>query len=207
MRAVRDNALTLFFLLLTFLTLLGQALAGLKLERAELVGHEGRPVPGMWDYVTSSEFGVNVLENWQSEFMQFFLFIMATVWLAQRGSAEAKEPGQEGFETPGPSGVRGHVKANGLFLVMLLCFLATWLGQSMTGMREFNQGQRLHGDPQLTWGAYVQHADFWERTLQNWQSEFLAVAAMAIFTVYLRQHGSPESKRLDTPDEANDPTY
>lgn len=207
MKPIRDNALTIFFLALTLLTLVAQAFAGLSVERAELVGHEGKPVPGMLDYVTSSEFGAHVLENWQSEFMQFFLFIMVTVWLAQRGSAEAKEPGKEGLETPGPGGLRGHLRSNGLALVMLACFVATWFGQSLTGLREFNEEQSLHGDPQLTWSAYVTAADFWEKTLQNWQSEFLAVAAMAIFTVYLRQHGSPESKHIDTPASENEPTY
>jgi hypothetical protein len=36
--------------------------------------------------------------------------------------------------------------------------------------------------------------DFWNRTLQNWQSEFLAVGSMAEFSIYLRERGSPESK-------------
>jgi hypothetical protein len=41
--------------------------------------------------------------------------------------------------------------------------------------------------------------DFWDRTLQNWQSEFLAIGAMAIFAVFLRQRGSPESKPVGAP--------
>ena len=36
-------------------------------------------------------------------------------------------------------------------------------------------------------------------TLQNWQSEFLAVGSMAILSVYLRQRGSPESKPVGAP--------
>ena len=51
-----------------------------------------------------------------------------------------------------------------------------------------------HGDGAISWAEYLTRADFWERTLQNWQSEFLAVGSMAIFAVYLRQRGSPESK-------------
>lgn len=46
----------------------------------------------------------------------------------------------------------------------------------------------------VSWLHYLGSADFWERTLENWQSEFLAVDSMAIFAVYLRQRGSPESK-------------
>jgi hypothetical protein len=51
----------------------------------------------------------------------------------------------------------------------------------------------------VSWAGYVTRPDFWEKTLQNWQSEFLAVATMAIFTVYLRQRGSPESKPVGAP--------
>ncbi|MFD6094625.1 DUF6766 family protein [Oerskovia sp. NPDC060338] len=40
--------------------------------------------------------------------------------------------------------------------------------------------------------------DFWGRTLQNWQSEFLAVASMVAFSIYLRERGSPESKHVGT---------
>jgi hypothetical protein len=208
MRALRHNGLTLTFLALMVLCLIGQAIAGLHVERAELVSHHAREVPGLLDYVTSSSYGGHVLENWESEFMQFFMFILATIWLVQRGSAETKAPGDEGSqETWLTQSRQRFLRANGLLLVMFLCFVLTWFGQSMTGWREFNQEQLLHGDPQLTWGAYVQAADFWEKTFQNWQSEFLAVAAMSIFTVYLRQAGSSESKRLDTPHEANEPTY
>ncbi len=35
--------------------------------------------------------------------------------------------------------------------------------------------------------------------MQNWQSEFLAIGVMVIFTVYLRQRGSPESKPVGAP--------
>jgi hypothetical protein len=42
--------------------------------------------------------------------------------------------------------------------------------------------------------------------LQNWQSEFLAVASISLFSVYLRQRGSAESKPVGAPhhDETGD---
>jgi hypothetical protein len=51
----------------------------------------------------------------------------------------------------------------------------------------------------VTWVSFLGQADFWNRTLQNWQSEFLAVATMAAFSIYLRQRGSPESKPVGSP--------
>ena len=77
---------------------------------------------------------------------------------------------------------------------MATIFFASWFGQSVTGWREYNDDQRQHGQAEVSWATYLIRPDFWERTFQNWQSEFLAVGCLAIFTVYLRQRGSPESK-------------
>ena len=49
---------------------------------------------------------------------------------------------------------------------------------------------------------YAVSADFWNRTLQNWQSEFLAVGSMVVLSIYLRQRGSPESKPVGSPHTA-----
>lgn len=54
----------------------------------------------------------------------------------------------------------------------------------------------------VTWGEYVTQPEFWGRTLQNWQSEFLAVASMVVLSVDLRERGSPESKPVGTPHTA-----
>jgi hypothetical protein len=152
-----------------------------------------------------------MLENWQSEYLQFSLFILATIWLYQRGSGESKRPEDLGRESDEQQLVGRHAKhnsprwakqkdwrhslyANSLLLVMAVIFFGSWLGQSLTGWREYNDDQSQHGQPEVAWASYLARADFWERTFQNWQSEFLAVGTMAIFTVYLRQRGSPESK-------------
>ena len=82
---------------------------------------------------------------------------------------------------------------------MSAIFLATWTAQSLSNWTQFNEEQAAHDEPTVSWGAFVLRADFWERTLQNWQSEFLAVGTMAVFTIYLRQRGSPESKPVGAP--------
>ena len=83
---------------------------------------------------------------------------------------------------------------NSLVLAMAAIFLLSWGGQSLNNWRAENGERREHGAPAVSWAEYVSGSDFWERSLQNWQSEFLAVGTMAVFTVYLRQRGSPESK-------------
>ena len=82
---------------------------------------------------------------------------------------------------------------------MFAIFLLSWLAQSLTGWRAYNDEQLDHHAAMIGWGSYLTRSDFWESTLQNWQSEFLAVGTMAVFTIYLRQRGSPESKPVGAP--------
>ena len=46
---------------------------------------------------------------------------------------------------------------------------------------------------------YIRSSQFWFESFQNWQSEFLAIAAMVVLSIHLRQRGSPESKPVDAP--------
>jgi hypothetical protein len=210
-RFLRDNGLSLFFLALFLATACGQSIAGRSAYNEQQLEHGGQAVS--WGrYVTSSHFGQALLENWQSEFLQFMFFIVATVWLVQRGSNESKPIENSGLETEkqqklgphaGPNaprwarfhgGLRRAIYSNSLLLVMSAIFFCSWFGQSVTGWTEYNSEQSDHDQPTVSWGTYLTKGSFWEATLQNWQSEFLAVGTMAIFTVYLRQRGSPESK-------------
>jgi hypothetical protein len=95
---LRDNALGLGFGVLFLGVLVGQALSGLADFNSQQVA-DGLPTVTPADYLTSSSFAVDVMENWQSEYPQFFLYVFATVWLVQRGSSESKVPGDEGVQT------------------------------------------------------------------------------------------------------------
>jgi hypothetical protein len=217
-RFAYDNGLSLFFLAIFLGALIGQAIAGHAAFNDEQVQH-GEQAISLWGYITSSQFGQAVMENWQSEYLQFTLFMLATVWLVQRGSPESKEPGKEGLESdreqrvgkhaePGSPrwakvrGFRNWVFSNSLLIVMVLVFLGSWFAQSVTGWTDFNSEQQAHGDPAVSWWSYIGRAHFWEATLQNWQSEFLAVGSFVILTVYLRQRGSAESKPVGASQEA-----
>jgi hypothetical protein len=215
---LKHNGLSLFFLLLFALALVFQAVAGHADFNEDQIRH-GDPTMSLGRYVVSSEFGTAVLENWQSEYLQFTLFILLTVWLLQRGSPESKEPGKEGLESDkaqrvGPhagerspkwaraTGIRRRLYENSLLIVMGLIWVGSWFGQSVTGVAQYNAERLDHQEIAVSWGEYLTRADFWEKTLQNWQSEFLAVGSMAILAVYLRQRGSPESKPVGAPHHA-----
>ena len=82
---------------------------------------------------------------------------------------------------------------------MTAIFFGTLFAQSVTDWTTYNENQLDHHEQTVSWLTYVTTSDFWEKTLQNWQSEFLAVGTMAAFTIYLRQRGSPESKPVGAP--------
>jgi hypothetical protein len=64
----------------------------------------------------------------------------------------------------------------------------------VTGAAAYNEERLRRLRPPVSWPDHLLSPDFCSRTLQNWQSELLAIASMAILSVYLRQRGSPESK-------------
>ncbi len=219
MRAfLRQNSLSLVFGLLFLGTLAGQALVGHADFNAAQVAHSSDTI-SLWRYIRSSEFGVDVLENWQSEYLQFSLFILGTVWLIQRGSPESKKEEDVGLESAAEQKVGEHADpdsprwaraggwrtrlfSNSLLLVMGTIWLASWLGQSITGRVAYNAERFDHQQAAIGYWQYLVTPDFWNRTLQNWQSEFLAVGSMAVRSIYLRQRGSPESKPVGSPHTA-----
>jgi hypothetical protein len=214
-RFAKENSLSLFFLVIFLLALVGQAIAGHNLYNEEAVTH-GESTISFWRYLSSSDFGNAVMENWQSEYLQFALFALATVWLLQKGSPESKELDKAGTESDADQkvgvwaredsprwakvgGLKTAIYSNSLIIAMALIFFASWFAQSVTGWTDHNSDQHDHGEPRLSWWSYVGSSQFWEATLQNWQSEFLAVGSFAILVVYLRQRGSPESKPVGAP--------
>ncbi|HUR09176.1 MAG TPA: DUF6766 family protein [Nonomuraea sp.] len=218
MKKIKENGLSLAFLVMFLLTLVGQAVAGAALFNDQQLVNGGEPV-SLFKYVTSSDFAVDVAENWQSEYLQFFLFIMLTVWLVQKGSPESKKtdeagPGSDEDQLVGHyarpdspawakvGGTRLRLYSNSLGLVMGIVFVLSWLAQSVAGVASYNSQRLLDLRNPVSWGTYVTSPEFWNRSLQNWQSELLAVLSMVALSIYLRQRGSPESKPVGTPHSA-----
>jgi hypothetical protein len=209
---LKDNGLGLVFGLGFLLALVGQAFAGHADYNDQQISHGAEPI-SLGEYLTSSSFGVDVAENWQSEYLQFSLYAIGTVWLVQRGSPESKKPEDIGLESAADQLIGAHARtgspewakaggwrttlySNSLGLVMGLIFLASWAAQSVAGWAAYNADQLSQRQDPLSWGEYLGAAEFWNRTLQNWQSELLAVGSFAVLAIFLRQRGSPESKRV-----------
>jgi hypothetical protein len=218
MRFVRENSLSIFFLVIFLASLVGQAIAGHAQFNHDQILHHSDAI-SFGRYLTTSQFAADVAENWQSEYLQFTLYILTTVWLLQRGSPESKPLDDAGGESDErqkigryadersprwarTGGWRTRVYSNSLLLVMTTIWLLSWLAQSIAGVSAYNADQLDHQGATLSWFGYLGSSDFWDRTLQNWQSEFLAVGSMAVLSIYLRQRGSPESKPVGTRHDA-----
>ena len=216
--ALRDNGLGLFFAALFLACLVGQSFAGWQALNAEQAA-DGLGQLSWARYVVSTDFAVDVAENWQSEFLQFWVYLMATVWLVQRGSPESKKPDEIGSESdreqkvgphaeedsPRAAGARGPVRwlySHSLALVMGLFFILSWGAQAVAGRASYDEERLRNLQDPVTLPDYLLRADFWSRTLQNWQSEMLAVGTMAVLAVFLRHRGSSQSKPVGASYEA-----
>ncbi|MFJ3519694.1 MULTISPECIES: DUF6766 family protein [unclassified Streptomyces] len=89
--------------------MVGQSVAGHAGFNDQLTA-DGLQRIGLGAYVTTSDFAVDVTENWQSEFLQFFLYIFGTVWLVLRGSPESKELHKIGTESDEQQHLGDHAK-------------------------------------------------------------------------------------------------
>lgn len=213
-RFVRDNSLSIAAVGLFLLIFgVGQTISGFRVFNEDQRAHH-QPVVGFGRYLTSSHFGEATFENWESEFLQMGAYVLLTVRLRQRGSAESKsvngsdevdaDPAahRDDPEAPWPvrrGGVALGVYKHSLSLGFFVLFGLSFLLHAATGARAFSADQAEHGGSAVSTWQYLHRAQFWFESLQNWQSEFLAVASIVMLTIFLRQQGSPESKPVHAP--------
>jgi len=205
---IRGRALTLALLLMFSVTLAGQLIAGFH-EYNEQQDQDGQPRVGPAEYFRTGHPWEATFENWESEFLQMAVFVLLTTRLVQVGSPESRRPGVTELVDVDPRrfavapGVPWPVRRGGwvlrlyensLGLAFVVLFLVSWIGHAAGGFSEYADDQTSHGLPPPSLTEYLASARFWFESFQNWQSEFLAIAAMVWFSVYLRQRRSPESK-------------
>ncbi|MBO9583618.1 MAG: hypothetical protein J7574_05610 [Flavobacterium sp.] len=100
-------------------------------------------------------------------------------------------------------------KNNGLCFCFLVLFVGSLIGQTILGFQEHNKELIDEGAKAITFAAYLTSGHFFQATFENWESEFLQMALFVVFTIFLKQKGSSESKKIDEPEEVDrepDPT-
>ena len=211
---IKDRALTLVLMGMFLLCLAGQVVTGLAEYNGEREQHD-EPAVSVSEYLATGHFWEATFENWESEFLQMGVFVLLTTFLIQKGSPESRRPGgvrelvdsdpRDFVDAPNaPWPVRRggwvlRVYEHSLGLAFVLLFLIAWLGHSIGGFAQYAADELAHGQPRPAYAEYLTSSRFWFESLQNWQSEFLAIASMVWLAVYLRQRWSPESKPVHAP--------
>jgi hypothetical protein len=217
MRKLRDNGLSLVMMGLFVLFLAGQSISGWFHHNEEQREHQQQELT--WSqYVASGPFLESVFENWESEFLQMGAFIFFSAFLVQRGSSQSKKPEdlkkkedpqkEMTPDSPWPVHRGGWVLKlynHSLTLAMLGLFLFSFAMHAVTGAKDYNEEATAHGQPTLTVLSFLKSSQFWFQSFQNWQSEFLSIAALIILSIFLRQKESPESKPVHAPNKSTEP--
>ena len=100
--------------------------------------------------------------------------------------------------------MRMMLRNNSLSLVMFGLFGLCLLGHSLAGYAAYRDDQQAHQQPSLRYTAYITSSHFWASVFENWESEFLQMAAYVLATVICFQRGSAESKDPDTREEVDE---
>jgi hypothetical protein len=208
-----QNGLSIVLLSLFLACLVAQSLTGWHEELHELERHGEAPVD-LLAYLGSGGFLEVTMENWESEFLQMYIYVLFTVFLYQRGSAESKDPDKTEAvdrdprrakdKTHAPSPVRAggwrlRLYEQSLGLAFLALFIVSFVLHAVGGTSSYNEEQLQHGEQAVSVMEYLGTSRFWFESFQNWQSEFLAIGSMVVLSIFLRQRGSPESKPVDAP--------
>jgi uncharacterized protein (DUF486 family) len=212
-RCLRENSLSIVLFGLFGVFLVGQSLSGWRAYDEQQREHH-EPTVGFGAYLTTGHFVEATFENWESEFLQMASYVLLTIWLVQKGSSESKplagdlesdadpRSGADLERAPGPvkrGGWQLVLYENSLGIALALLFVLSFLLHALGGAREYSAEQVAHGQEPVSTAEFVKTSTFWFQSFQNWQSEFVAVGAIVVLTIFLRQKGSPESKPVAAP--------
>lgn len=208
---IKNNSLSLMFILLFLMAIVGQVIFGFKEYNSERL-EEGATAITIGHYFTSGHFIQSTFENWESEFLQMAIFVILTIFLQQKGSSESKdfdkeeavdrEPDPNRKDAPWPVRAGGWLLAGykySLSIALLLLFLVSFVLHFYGSLKDENEQLFYQHKPMETALQYLGNSRFWFESFQNWQSEFLSVFAIIILSVFLRQQGSSQSKPVDAP--------
>ncbi|MBQ0904221.1 DUF6766 family protein [Micromonospora sp. U21] len=216
-RELRQHGLTVAMLGAFVIFLALQSVFGWHVHNEELTRY-GRDGLSYLAYLRTGHFAEATFENWESEFLQMGGYVLLTAYLVQKGSSESKPVGQGDrdedraenatTDSPWPARVGGLplvIYRNSLSIALLMIFAGSFAGHLFGGTADYNEQQMLEsGAAPISAWQFLGTSDFWFQSMQNWQSEFLAVGALIVLSIFLRQHASPESKPVTSPHTATE---
>jgi len=195
----KDNGLTIALAGLFLLSLIGMIVSGYSNYNEDLTRHDQLQV-SLLQFLVSGEFLSALFENWESEFLQIGVYVVLTAWLVQKGSAESKDPDATDGQSEGSTRT-SFLYAHSLGIALISMFLISFVLHALASIRAARDEAIRHNQVVGSALHYIADAGFWFESFQNWQSEFLSTAVLIVLSIYLREQGSPESKRVSDPDE------
>lgn len=207
---LRNNGLSIVLIVIFLACISGQAFTGF-IEHNKELKEKGQPQISFGPYLQSGHFFQSTFENWESEFFQMAMYVVLSASLFQKGSSESNDPDapKENESAAAAAAIHPILKKGKLlrflysyslsitfFLLFIISFFLHWYGS----LRDYNLMQSLNNEPTVSFWAYLGNNRLWFESFQNWQSEFLSVFTVVVFTIFMRHKGSPQSKKLSDPD-------
>ena len=208
---LKDFGLTLVLFALFVLSVIGQYISGFKSYNEELIHHGLSALASWTDYISTGHFISSIGENMESEFLQMALFVFLTMCFVQKGSAESKKPPEEmtaeDYEEQALEErfsqqqkkrfpILWRLYENSLTITLIILFLFFFVMHAWGSFKLTNEENLMTGQHPIQFLEIFSEAEFWFESFQNWQSEFFSIAAIVLLSVFLRQKGSPQSKKL-----------
>ncbi len=200
---IRDNSLSIVLFALFVICIVTQSFAGWWLQNETLAAHGLAPI-GFWQNIVSATFLQGLASNWQAAFLQLASLVLFSGLLYQRGAAHSRDPLKPIVEQERRDAavLFNWFYRNSLFLAFWLLFVLSFVLHVVSGCAAFNEERTLTGRPPISIAAFLISAKFWSSTLQTWQAEYVAIALFVVFSIFLRQQDSAESKPIGSSNEA-----
>ncbi|HET7302449.1 MAG TPA: DUF6766 family protein [Candidatus Saccharimonadales bacterium] len=210
-RILYSNSLVIAMFTIFLASIVGMSFAGWRSNNQANAEHAAS-VQTYTEYIVGGDFIEGVFENWESEFLQMWALVVLTVWLRQKGSSDSKPMrGRAPVDTLSRYSIinstswkkrfraLGHtIYAHSLGASLFVLFLISFSLHAVGGVAAFNEQNAQHNQSPMSARHYITTSHFWYESLQNWQSEFLAIGTLLVLSIKLRERGSPESKPIGT---------
>lgn len=195
-RFLHDNGLSLALFGLFIVCLAGQAATGLRAyNAAQGAAHLSRI--DLAAYLCTGNFLDGVFSNWQAAVLQLAVLITFGAVLRQKGATHSRQPDDDG--DPGTNG-RSWAYAHSLSLAFVVLFVLTFAAHLVFGWWKYNEDDALQHLPAIGLVQYAGSPAFWFSAFQCWEAEFFAIGIYVLFSIFLRQEASPESKPVGASD-------
>ncbi len=208
-----ENGLSLTAIGLFLVFMILQVIAGHGAYNEEQRLH-GEAMVSLGKYLGESHFWTALFENWESEFLQMGILVVMSERLRQLGSAQSRKLYDEESEdhqrddeieerarkegkVPAPvkqGGWKLKLYSNSLLIVFMFLFVLSFIGHLIASYVKTRAEALEHNGPVPGLFDHFTSSELWFESMQNWQSEFLAVFAVVVLSIWLRAKDSAESK-------------